>query len=98
MVVLNSIFFFLFFFFFQAGDGIRDPLWSRGLGDVYKGQGPSASDGTWQEPVSVGPRNGNCPEGYPVVETNEVGTVAAIWADCPDGGTGPWDMLSLIHI
>ncbi len=26
-----------FFFFFQAEDGIRDPLWSRGLGDVYKG-------------------------------------------------------------
>ncbi len=22
-------------FFFQAEDGIRDPLWSRGLGDVY---------------------------------------------------------------
>ncbi len=26
------------FFFFQAGDGIRDPLWSRGLGDLYKRQ------------------------------------------------------------
>ena len=26
------------FFFFQAEDGIRDPLWSRGLGDVYKRQ------------------------------------------------------------
>ena len=26
-------------FFFQAEDGIRDPLWSRGLGDVYKRQG-----------------------------------------------------------
>ncbi len=26
------------YFFFQAEDGIRDPLWSRGLGDVYKGQ------------------------------------------------------------
>ena len=25
--------------FFQAEDGIRDPLWSRGLGDVYKRQG-----------------------------------------------------------
>ncbi len=23
-------------FFFQAGDSIREPLWSRGLGDVYK--------------------------------------------------------------
>ena len=26
------------YFFFQAEDGIRDPLWSRGLGDVYKRQ------------------------------------------------------------
>ncbi len=26
------------FFFFQAEDGIRGPLWSRGLGDVYKKQ------------------------------------------------------------
>ena len=25
--------------FFQAEDGIRAPLWSRGLGDVYKRQG-----------------------------------------------------------
>ena len=25
-------------FFFQAEDGIRYPLWSRGLGDVYKRQ------------------------------------------------------------
>ncbi len=24
------------FFFFQAEDGIRVPLWSRGLGHVYK--------------------------------------------------------------
>ncbi len=26
----------LLFFFFQAEDGIRNPLWSRGLGEVYK--------------------------------------------------------------
>ncbi len=25
-------------FFFQAEDGIRGPLWSRGLGDVYQRQ------------------------------------------------------------
>ncbi len=25
-------------FFYQEEDGIRDPLWSRGLGDVYKRQ------------------------------------------------------------
>ncbi len=30
--------FFFFFFFFQAEDGKRDPLWSRGLGNVYKSQ------------------------------------------------------------
>ena len=29
---------FIEFIFFQAEDGIRDPLWSRGLGDVYKRQ------------------------------------------------------------
>ncbi len=27
-----------FIFYFQAEDGIRDPLWSRGLGEVYKRQ------------------------------------------------------------
>ena len=31
-------FFFDFFFFFQAEDGIRDLVRSRGLGDVYKRQ------------------------------------------------------------
>jgi len=30
---------FCFFFFFQAEDGIRDLVRSRGLGDVYKRQG-----------------------------------------------------------
>ena len=30
----------LLFFFFQAEDGIRDRSPSRGLGDVYKRQGP----------------------------------------------------------
>ena len=32
------LFFFLFVFFFQAEDGIRDLVRSRGLGDVYKRQ------------------------------------------------------------
>ena len=31
-------FFFLLFVFFQAEDGIRDLVRSRGLGDVYKRQ------------------------------------------------------------
>ena len=32
---------FVMFFFFQAEDGIRDLVRSRGLGDVYKRQGPA---------------------------------------------------------
>ncbi len=32
-----------FFFFFQAGDGIRDLVRSRGLGDVYKKQCATSS-------------------------------------------------------
>lgn len=57
-----------------------------------RGTGPSPSDGTWQEPVNVGPRTGNCPEGYPVVNNNEGGMVVVTWADCPNGNTGPWEM------
>ena len=39
MTTISKYFrFFCFRFFFQAEDGIRDPLWSRGLGDVYKRQ------------------------------------------------------------
>ena len=34
----TSFSFFYFCFFFQAEDGIRDCLLSRGLGDVYKRQ------------------------------------------------------------
>src|SRR5678816_4965293 len=34
-----------FFFFFQAEDGIRDAQESRGLGDVYKRQGPKGAPG-----------------------------------------------------
>lgn len=58
--------------------------------DYGRGTGPGPSDGSWQEPVDLGPRNGNCPEGYPVVNNNEGGTVAVVWADCPSGDIGPW--------
>ena len=34
------------FFFFQAEDGIRDLVRSRGLGDVYKRQGLDARPAT----------------------------------------------------
>ena len=45
MLIVCILFFFvffllfLFFFLFQAEDGIRDLVRSRGLGDVYKRQG-----------------------------------------------------------
>jgi hypothetical protein len=57
-----------------------------------RGTGPGPDDGTWLEPVEVGPRNGNCPEGYPVVNNNEGGMVVVTWADCPNGNTGAWEM------
>ena len=38
------------FFFFQAEDGIRDLVRSRGLGDVYKRQPPS-----WDAPSRARP-------------------------------------------
>ena len=43
--------FVLLCFFFQAEDGIRDPLWSRGLGDVYKRQTESQPVKTGRQPV-----------------------------------------------
>ena len=39
MCFLLYFFFFIVFVFFQAEDGIRDLVRSRGLGDVYKRQG-----------------------------------------------------------
>ena len=39
----------MFFFFFQAEDGIRDLVRSRGLGDVYKRQGSGGvADINWE--------------------------------------------------
>ena len=37
-MLLMALAFFYIFFFFQAEDGIRDLVRSRGLGDVYKRQ------------------------------------------------------------
>ena len=45
-----SVFFYILFFFFQAEDGIRDLVRSRGLGDVYKRQ-PLKKDGSNLEEV-----------------------------------------------
>jgi len=64
--------------------------------DYGRGTGPGPSDGSWQIPKDLGPRNGNCPEGYPVVNNNEAGTVAVVWADCPEGDLGAWDMMMAI--
>jgi hypothetical protein len=61
------------------------------ISDEY-GRGTGFGDGTWDPPIDVGPREGNCPEGYPVVNNNEGGTVAVVWADCPNGSTGPWEI------
>ena len=61
------------------------------ISDDY-GRGTGLTDGTWQAPIEVGPREGNCPEGYPVVNTNEKGTVAVVWADCPNGSIGAWEL------
>ena len=49
IVVSSSILSFCIFFFFQAEDGIRDLVRSRGLGDVYKRQRLYAvrHDGEW---------------------------------------------------
>ena len=38
LVVCDMLDVYVFFFFFQAEDGIRDLVRSRGLGDVYKRQ------------------------------------------------------------
>ena len=49
----------LCFFFFQAEDGIRDLVRSRGLGDVYKRQlGGSGNDGPIDRDGFIGPETG----------------------------------------
>ncbi len=40
---------FVFFFFFQAEEGIRDSVASRGLGDVYKRKHIEVTPPPWQE-------------------------------------------------
>ena len=42
---------FVVFFFFQAEDGIRDLVRSRGLGDVYKRQQATANTGARVQPI-----------------------------------------------
>ena len=50
-------------FFFQAEDGIRDLVRSRGLGDVYKRQGPGCGSPvpSPRAQIPVAPRRGLFP-------------------------------------
>ena len=48
--------FIILFFFFQAEDGIRDLVRSRGLGDVYKRQALAFDDSNYLE-FSTGEAN-----------------------------------------
>ena len=43
----------VFFFLFQAEDGIRYLVRSRGLGDVYKRQGPSAAADVRRDGIDI---------------------------------------------
>mgnify|MGYP003381629679 CR=1 FL=1 len=58
-MVVHSVCVFVFVFLFQAEDGIRDRVRSRGLGDVYKrqGEGGRGDDGeVGAEPAPERPR------------------------------------------
>ena len=46
---MSILFSYAYIFFFQAEDGIRDLVRSRGLGDVYKRQGLGHVDGLSEE-------------------------------------------------
>ena len=50
MIVIRIVF--VCFFFFQAEDGIRDLVRSRGLGDVYKRQALQRFAERWRLPVA----------------------------------------------
>ena len=47
-----------FFFFFQAEDGIRDLVRSRGLGDVYKRQGVNPDSVSFSDSINSAMRRG----------------------------------------
>ena len=52
-ILFFSLFFFIFFFF-QAEDGIRDLVRSRGLGDVYKRQAKVHSERIGGNALQIG--------------------------------------------
>ena len=98
----------LFFFVFQAEDGIRDLVRSRGLGDVYKRQ-PQRVDSGWVQLF-----DGKSLDGWQITNFGTQGTVQVIEGEIVlgmgDGCTGiTWNgnfpktdyevkLLSLIHI
>ena len=55
MFYVLFLYFFCVYFFFQAEDGIRYLVRSRGLGDVYKRQ-PECHFEEHAEPDAIGPR------------------------------------------
>lgn len=49
----------------------------------------------WSEPLIIGPREANPPEGFPWIATGPAsneGLVAAVWADAYGGRLGPWSV------
>ena len=81
----------VFVFFFQAEDGIRDLVRSRGLGDVYKrqGQGDRGREGGGER----GPR----PGGGHLALAQQHGQLHRA-GDAEQQGDGVHVGLSLIHI
>ena len=53
MVVACRLTGLVYFFFFQAEDGIRDLVRSRGLGDVYKRQLPTNAEASAEDRQEV---------------------------------------------
>ena len=53
VVRVCCVFFVVLFFFFQAEDGIRDLVRSRGLGDVYKRQPTNRAGGAGRKPLKI---------------------------------------------
>ena len=93
--MLCVLFFFcVFLFFFQAEDGIRDLVRSRGLGDVYKRQTIDNEPPT-NFTASVGAVTGSSVELFMSANDNS-GTIA--YTISYSGGTSTVYHLSLIHI
>ena len=87
-------FFVVLFCFFQAEDGIRDLVRSRGLGDVYKRQAGELSGVDKERRGAEG-----LPAAVPAVAPASVQRAAGRSGSCGDPGDAETDgNLSLIHI